>query len=141
VRDASTHKSGDASTHKSISERSPSHRTGSWSEQQQQEETIRERDYQLNEKHQGMHDVADKIGFAALPRKDDGDHLSEKTSLANGDLGGAEPAQAAARRRKRTTTKSSGGPMYGPDYMPSREDAEELLKLVQGHLVEWPYDW
>jgi phospholipase D1/2 len=23
----------------------------------------------------------------------------------------------------------------------SKEDAEELLNMIQGHLVQWPYDW
>ncbi|KAK4541519.1 hypothetical protein LTR36_007965 [Oleoguttula mirabilis] len=44
------------------------------------------------------------------------------------------------RRRRRGTTKSSARPGQ-PEEVLSREEAEELLKLVQGHLVTWPYDW
>lgn len=40
-------------------------------------------------------------------------------------------------RRRRATTKSSAM----SDQMPSREDSEQILDMVQGALVEWPYDW
>lgn len=41
--------------------------------------------------------------------------------------------------RRRGTTKSSGRQM--PDDLLSKDEAEELLKQIQGHLVVWPYDW
>lgn len=41
--------------------------------------------------------------------------------------------------RRRGTTKSSARPF--PEEVLSKEEAEELLKMVQGHLVLWPYDW
>jgi phospholipase D1/2 len=44
------------------------------------------------------------------------------------------------KRRRRATTKSSARPTMGEEVM-SKEDAEELLNMVQGHLVQWPYDW
>ncbi|CAK3952598.1 Phospholipase D1 [Lecanosticta acicola] len=46
---------------------------------------------------------------------------------------------ASQKRRRRATTKSSARPV--PDDILGREEAEELLNLVQGHLVHWPYDW
>lgn len=41
--------------------------------------------------------------------------------------------------RRRGNTKSSTKPPM--EEVLTREEAEELLKLVQGHLVQWPYDW
>ena len=45
----------------------------------------------------------------------------------------------ANRGRRRAGTKSSARPQM--EDLLSKEEAEELLKLVQGHLVQWPYDW
>ena len=44
------------------------------------------------------------------------------------------------RRRRRGTTRSSARPGMMDDVL-ERDEAEELLKLIQGHLVSWPYDW
>ncbi|KAH8178879.1 phospholipase D active site motif domain-containing protein [Sarocladium implicatum] len=44
------------------------------------------------------------------------------------------------RRRRRATTKGSRRG-FSIDDMPTPADAEELLKLVQGNLVQFPYDW
>jgi phospholipase D1/2 len=49
--------------------------------------------------------------------------------------------QGSVRRRRRTTTKGSRrGPVFPYDVV-SREMAEELCGLIQGHLVQFPYDW
>lgn len=48
-------------------------------------------------------------------------------------------ASTSRKGRRRGTTKSSGRQM--PDDVLEREEAEELLKQIQGHLVEFPYDW
>jgi len=45
------------------------------------------------------------------------------------------------RRRRRTTTRSSRREFHADDDMMSRADADELMKLTQGPLVVWPYDW
>lgn len=47
------------------------------------------------------------------------------------------------RSRRRATTKSSTRQFHATDVdvMLSKEDARELLGLVQGHLVIWPYEW
>lgn len=49
----------------------------------------------------------------------------------------------STKRRKRATTKSSTRAFHANDEnaMLSKHDAEELLNLVQGHLVIWPYNW
>lgn len=48
--------------------------------------------------------------------------------------------QGSQKKRRRGTTKSKKGFSASDDLL-SREDAEELLDLVQGHLVVFPYDW
>lgn len=52
-------------------------------------------------------------------------------------------ARTNRQRRRRATTKSSHRPFHADDEnaMLSKHDAEELLKLVQGAVVVWPYDW
>ncbi|KAH7149561.1 hypothetical protein B0J13DRAFT_309036 [Dactylonectria estremocensis] len=46
----------------------------------------------------------------------------------------------SVRRRRRATTKNSRRGFTIED-MPTREHAEDLLNLVQGNLVQFPYDW
>lgn len=48
----------------------------------------------------------------------------------------------STKRRRRANTKGSmkNGGVYEPEIL-TKEEAEGLLKLVQGHLVVWPYDW
>ncbi|KAK9417974.1 putative phospholipase D [Seiridium unicorne] len=49
--------------------------------------------------------------------------------------------QGSVRRRRRATTKGSRrGPVFPYDVV-SREMAEELCNLIQGHVVQFPYDW
>ena len=63
-----------------------------------------------------------------------------KTALA--DAGTTLPQKTnSQRRRRRTTTKSSGKVFNSMDYLLEKEEAEELMTLVQGNLVLWPYDW
>ncbi|RFU74066.1 phospholipase d [Trichoderma arundinaceum] len=60
------------------------------------------------------------------------------------DTNAAPPPATAAggsvKRRRRATTKGSRRGLLIEE-MPSRADAEQLLNLVQGNLVEFPYDW
>lgn len=51
------------------------------------------------------------------------------------------PLQHSTSRkgRRRGNTKSSGRQM--PDDVLGKEEAEDLLKQIQGHLVQFPYDW
>ena len=48
---------------------------------------------------------------------------------------------AQPKRRRRGTTRGSGGAFKASDDIPSVAEAEGLLGMVQGHLVEWPYQW
>lgn len=49
-------------------------------------------------------------------------------------------AHNSVRRRRRATTKSSRRGAYPYDLV-SREEAEELCTMIQGHVVQFPYDW
>ena len=45
------------------------------------------------------------------------------------------------KRRRRATTRGSRREFHASDDIVSKEEAEELMHAVQGHLVLWPYDW
>jgi phospholipase D1/2 len=47
----------------------------------------------------------------------------------------------SVKRRRRATTKNSRRGVFTVDDMPSRTEAEELLNMVQGNIVQFPYDW
>jgi len=51
------------------------------------------------------------------------------------------PAQVGSVRRRRRATTRGSRRGFTIDDMPSRIDAEELMKMAQGHLVQFPYDW
>ncbi|KAK5075580.1 Phospholipase D1 [Lithohypha guttulata] len=77
----------------------------------------------------------------------------EQTVKASPSDGGQEKEQVkekqtgtttysgSVRRRRRGTTRSSRRDFSAADDMMSMGEAEELLGKVQGHLIEWPYDW
>ncbi|KAL8725552.1 MAG: hypothetical protein Q9166_007275 [cf. Caloplaca sp. 2 TL-2023] len=44
-------------------------------------------------------------------------------------------------RRRRANNHNSKKPFKASDDLMSKGDAEELMGMVQGHLVIWPYDW
>lgn len=57
--------------------------------------------------------------------------------------GSSTASRTGNRRRRRTTTKSSVRVFHADDEnaMLSKKDAGEVLNMVQGSLVLWPYDW
>lgn len=71
-----------------------------------------------------------KTIFSTLEKPSSRDAASMPSAAANGSV----------KRRRRATTKGSrrGFPV---DDMPSRADAEELLRMIQGTIVQFPYDW
>lgn len=62
----------------------------------------------------------------------------EKTTLPDFTNSTSQPPQV---RRRRATTRSSRRDFNASDDILSLVEAEELLQNVQGHLIEWPYDW
>jgi phospholipase D1/2 len=49
--------------------------------------------------------------------------------------------QGSVKRRRRGTTRGSRKGFSGSDDLISQHEAEELLSMIQGHLVVFPYDW
>ncbi|KAI2640170.1 phospholipase D [Xylaria nigripes] len=65
---------------------------------------------------------------------------SEKSAQAS-NSGSTIHNQNSTKRRRRATTKGSRrGPIFPYDVL-NREDAEECCSMIQGHLVQFPYDW
>ncbi|KAK4654322.1 Phospholipase D1 [Podospora pseudocomata] len=64
-------------------------------------------------------------------------------SAANTDANGnsVKPVGSQRRPRRRTTTRGSRKGFSPTDDMLNRVDAEELLTMTQGALVQFPYDW
>ena len=48
---------------------------------------------------------------------------------------------SAQKRRRRATTRSSRREFRASDDIIALSDADDLMQMVQGHLVLWPYDW
>lgn len=67
----------------------------------------------------------------------------EKASTAGSStlVGGTLANHGSTKKRRRGTTKGSRKGFSGSDDLLKRADAEELLSMVQGHLVMFPYDW
>lgn len=63
----------------------------------------------------------------------------ERTGSSLGSVSQAN--QGSVKRRRRGTTKGSRKGFTASDGLLSMPDIEELLSLVQGHLVVFPYDW
>lgn len=65
---------------------------------------------------------------------------SEKSAPASNGESSLQNQNSTKRRRRATTKGSRRGPTYPYDVV-SREDAEECCNMIQGHLVQFPYDW
>ncbi|KAK1750836.1 phospholipase D1 [Echria macrotheca] len=57
------------------------------------------------------------------------------------EVGGTVKSVGSQRRRQRAATRSSRRGFSSADEILSRAEAEELLNLMQGTLVQFPYDW
>ncbi|KAK0702589.1 hypothetical protein B0T21DRAFT_299717 [Apiosordaria backusii] len=62
-------------------------------------------------------------------------------SAANTDANGVKPVGSQRRPRRRATTRGSRKGFNPTEDLLGRADAEELLNLTQGALVQFPYDW
>ncbi|KAI1177244.1 phospholipase D [Nemania sp. FL0916] len=65
---------------------------------------------------------------------------SEKSAPGSNSDNTAYNQNSAKRRRRATTKGSRRGPTFPYDVV-SREDAEDCCTMIQGHLVQFPYDW
>ncbi|PHH80154.1 hypothetical protein CDD80_2692 [Ophiocordyceps camponoti-rufipedis] len=82
-----------------------------------------------------------------LPPLETGPSRERKTTTfnpvdnnSNNNNGTSSKEAGSIKRRRRATTKGSKRGL-SMEEMPSRSDAEELLKMIQGNLVQFPYDW
>ena len=86
----------------------------------------------------GGAEPSEKVDFApaaGATTSSTGRHRGASTSTTIGS------APGTAKRRRRGTTRSSRRDFSASDDILSVEEAEELLGMVQGQLVVWPYDW
>ncbi|KAI1389373.1 phospholipase D [Hypoxylon trugodes] len=65
---------------------------------------------------------------------------AEKSAPESGSTSNPYNHNSTRRRRRATTKGSRRGPVF-PYELLSREEAEELCGLIQGTLVQFPYDW
>ena len=79
-----------------------------------------------------------------LVSKMDGTETSISKSQSPHSLDHSEALNRNAsgqKRRRRATTRSSTRQFRASDDIIGKEEAEDLMHAVQGHLVLWPYDW
>ncbi|KAL1962785.1 hypothetical protein VTN77DRAFT_9154 [Rasamsonia byssochlamydoides] len=62
-------------------------------------------------------------------------------SVGHADAANVNTSSQPHKRRRRATTRGSKRDFHALDGVIDKRQAEELLNLVQGHLVLWPYDW
>lgn len=101
----------------------------------------------VEDEKQGDTEKLSAVPFNADGRPVSNTNRERKTTFSNTEKKQSKEANNAAsapvdsaKRRRRATTKGSKRWSMGEE-MPSRADAEELLKMVQGNLVQFPYDW
>jgi len=84
------------------------------------------------------------------PRQDKGkerrttfSNAEKPTTSASASTTQTAPAQAtgSVRRRRRATTKGSRRGFHGDEELPSKEEASDMCDMIQGTLVQFPYDW
>lgn len=66
--------------------------------------------------------------------------VAATAAAAHPQVDGHSSGGQGARRRRRGNTRAQG-PLRATDPVLGKGEAEELMKLVQGHLVMFPYDW
>ena len=71
----------------------------------------------------------------------DPNHAPETTATQSNPADKDVQRQNSQKRRRRTATRSSARISGPPEVILTKDEGEELLKLTQGHLVLWPYDW
>ena len=87
----------------------------------------------------GQLDGLDEKSGMKSPPEEVGDPESKLNNTAAPAVGAA--TQGSVKRRRRGTTKTSRRGFTASDDLLSMADTEELLSMVQGNLVVFPYDW
>ncbi|KAK5958018.1 Phospholipase D1 [Knufia fluminis] len=129
------------------------------SQMQRQGTDLSTRAFPVFDEKQGLQPVPEDGELANRPGSQESKSATEKAST-NGTVDGANEKEGlsekqkdkasvngttthsgSVRRRRRGTTRSSRRDFSAADDMMGLAEAEELLGKVQGHLIEWPYDW
>ena len=74
----------------------------------------------------------------ALRQKETPPTVSYSEALNNNNNNSSNTTQ---KRRRRATLRNSKREFRASDDLLGRTDAEDLMKMAQGHLVIWPYEW
>lgn len=85
----------------------------------------------------GSHATSEKATQPSTRKTTFSTNIPDTSSNGNGS---GPTNQGSVRRRRRGTTKGSKG-FSGSEDLLSKADAEELLSLVQGNIVNFPYNW
>ncbi|OKL63463.1 hypothetical protein UA08_02078 [Talaromyces atroroseus] len=70
-----------------------------------------------------------------------GSHSVTYSSALNMTQSQSQSQPSGTYRRRRTMTRSSRREFHASDGVIDLRHADELLNMVQGHLISWPYDW
>lgn len=98
---------------------------------------------ELDEKKRESQKLTGVASNAGKEHQTDAKPADRKTTFSALDKPATKDSAAqvgSVKRRRRATTKGSRR-YSSAEEMPSRADAEELLKMIQGNLVQFPYDW
>jgi phospholipase D1/2 len=102
----------------------------------------------INEKQSGPQGDLERQRTVTISEPNKDKEKNSRTTTpenANGSLPRSSPSgnKGSQRRRRRTTGRSTHRPFHheDADMLLPKGDAVELLKLVQGSLVVFPYDW
>ncbi|KAG6238984.1 hypothetical protein E4U25_001263 [Claviceps purpurea] len=102
-----------------------------------------ENDGEVPSQHTILDETCPKVLEPQTSRNTDRKTTFSPLDKASSRDSAAVPVQAqfgSVKRRRRAATKGSRRGFSTED-MPSRAEAEELLRMIQGNIVHFPYDW
>jgi phospholipase D1/2 len=110
-----------------------------WADQARAENAERHDTTNVTDVPNGQVDRLDEKAAVKPPPEELGEQESKQNNIAASTIGSS--TQGSVKRRRRGTTKSSRRGFSASDDLLSMADTEELLSMVQGNLVVFPYDW
>ncbi|KAK6355809.1 Phospholipase D1 [Orbilia javanica] len=98
---------------------------------------------QLNEKEpiEGADPRLSEPSLKAGPPGTSGGLVPPGSAVGGSATGSSVGPAPSVKRRKRAGTRNSKREFHASDEVMDKDVAEELLSLVVGHLVVWPYEW
>jgi phospholipase D1/2 len=110
-----------------------------WADKARAENAERHDTTNVTDGPNGQVDGLDEKAAVKPPPEEAGEQESKQNNIAASTTGSS--TQGSVKRRRRGTTKSSRRGFSASDDLLSMADTEELLSMVQGNLVVFPYDW